>query len=130
MWIPEDEQVWSTLLGPYLTRDDVQKKLHVSGLDGIDALVRVGALIELPTSAGARYPAFQFMDREELNPTISRVASILASVVQTPYTIASWLVGAKPALLDGKTPLEWLATDCSGDAVINAAQSLAVRLSR
>jgi hypothetical protein len=130
MWIPEDERLWATLLGPYLTREDVAARLHVTGPDGIDDLVRTGKVIELPTSMGARFPVFQFTETGELDPTISEVAGILADVVQTPYTIASWLKGAKPALLDGKTPIEWLAGDCDRDAVIAAAQSLATRLGR
>jgi hypothetical protein len=130
MWIPDDERLWEDLLGPYLTGEEVQEKLHLTAPHDIDALVRTGKVIELPTSVGARFPVFQFTEAGELDPTISEVAGILADVVQTPYTIASWLKGAKPALLDGKTPLEWLAGDCDRDAVIAAAQGLATRLGR
>jgi hypothetical protein len=48
-------------------------------------------------------------------------------VVETPYTIASWLKSPKESL-EGETPLRWLERGSKPDLVIEAAKLTAARL--
>jgi hypothetical protein len=60
------------------------------------------------------------------SPGLSRVVSELGGVVETPYTIATWLVTPEPDL-HGKAPIQLLCDGCV-DSVVTAAARYADRL--
>lgn len=126
--VPKEQERWRQLLGPYFDGAAVKQQLGLATSEEVTKLVEQKRILALPTTNGVAYPAFQFTDKGKLNPTISRVVSILDEVVATPYTTASWLKGSKPNLLGGETPLEWLANNRDPECVIEAAEITASRL--
>ena len=125
----EDESFWRAYLDPVLDAEAVGKYLGLASVGDVQALVGQNKLLAVPAASGFLYPAFQFR-AGKTDPTISRVVGILGRVVVTPYTIATWLKGAKPDLLEGKTPLEWLESGGDPNRVVAAAELAAARLDR
>src|SRR3954447_1247395 len=74
------------------------------------------------------YPAFQFSPNGRLYPEIAKILEIFSDVVETPYTIASWLVSPQD-LLEGETPIAWLRAGKDSSQVLAAAQRSAGELS-
>ena len=127
--IVEDESFWQAYVAPTLDAAEVSTYLGLGSVGAVATLTEQHRLLAVPMSSGPRYPAFQFR-AGEADPAIGRVVGILGEVVATPYTIASWLKGAKPDLLGGKTPLEWLESGGDPERVVAAAELAAAGLDR
>jgi hypothetical protein len=118
--------LWAQHLGPtYPTRHVC--KLFNSTKQAVSDRVRRGTLLALRNEAGELvYPAFQFGPDGQPLRGIAGVVGALRDVVETPYTIAAWLV-APEAELDGSTPIDELRHG-RAKAVSEAAQHYAARL--
>jgi hypothetical protein len=99
--------LWAQHLGPaYPTRH--VRKLFKSSKQAVSDRVRRGTLLALRNDAGELvYPAFQFGPDGQPLPGIADVIAAFKGAVETPYTVAAWLV-APDAELDGSTPIEQL----------------------
>lgn len=99
--------IWAQHLGPaYPTR--LVRELFKSSKQAVSDRVRRGTLLALPTEGGELvYPAFQFGTDGQPLPGIAEVIGALKDAVETPYTIATWLVSPE-AELDGSAPIEQL----------------------
>lgn len=127
-WAPEDDKRWREVLGPLLGVDEVQQRLGLSSRRELDKMVRRNQLLALPTPDGQIvYPAFQFDEHGRVYPSIERIMRIFDGIVQTPYTVASWLRGPKD-YLEGETPIRWLQLERDDDPVIAGAEVAAARL--
>lgn len=125
----DDEAFWRAHLAPLFDDAEVAALLGLSSRRDVRALAERGELLVVPTSAGRRYPALQF-PRGRAEPAIARVIAIMDGVVATPYTTAAWLRDARPALLAGQSPLDWLANGGEPDAMVAAAENAAARLAQ
>lgn len=127
--VAADEPFWRAYLAPLLAPEGVGPYLGLGSVREVRRLTEQNKPLAVPTAAGLLYPVFQFI-AGGTDPTISRLVDILAEVVATPYTTASWLNGAQPEFLEGKTPLECLASGGDPERVIAAADLVAARLDR
>jgi hypothetical protein len=118
--------LWARQLGAaYGTRN--VRALLKSSKRTVNDRVRRGTPLALRDEAGERvYPAFQFGPDGQPVPGIADVISALGDVVETPHTIAAWLVSPE-AELDGRTPIEELRHGRS-ELVSDAARHYAARL--
>jgi hypothetical protein len=99
--------LWAQHLGPaYPTRH--VRKLFKSSKQAVSDRVRRGTLLAFRNEDGELvYPAFQFGPDGQPVRGIAGVVGALRDVVETPYTIAAWLVSPE-AELDGSTPIDQL----------------------
>lgn len=117
-----DDRAWFEQLGPAYRPADVAELLAKSK----QAVSADHRLLRLEMrSGGVGYPAFQF-DGRRLLPGVGEVVRTLSPVVETSWTIASWLTSPQPALA-GSTPLERLRAG-EVDAVVGAARHFAQAL--
>jgi hypothetical protein len=124
---PSDNALWLELIGPLLETEQVQQMLGLSREEVEEATSRK-LLLALKNQRGAiRYPAIQFSSSGELLPAISAILEIFDGAVQTPSTVASWLVSPKE-YLDGDTPVAWLRGGRNPRVVIAGAEQAAARL--
>ncbi len=120
---------WSQVLGPLFDVEQAQTVLKVKSRQAVSDLAKRGRLLALGGPGGRkRYPAFQFNSTGRPYPEIQKVIEIFSGVVQTPYTIASWLVSPQD-LLAGETPVSWLQTGKDSSQLVAAAQRSAGELS-
>ncbi len=120
------EAAWRKVLGPLLEIGQVQELL---GPQDVSDLTRRGYLLVLPGFGGRKlYPAFQLSPNGHPYPEIEKILEIFLDVVETPYTIASWLVSPQD-LLEGETPIAWLRAEKDSSQVLRAAQRSAGELS-
>jgi hypothetical protein len=124
---PARAAIWEEYFGPHLQADEVQRRLGLTDVQQVNRLAKQRRILAFRSGNTAAYPSFQFTERGELDPTISQVVMILSEVVETPYTIASWLKSPKESL-EGDTPLRWLERGLNPDLVIEAAKLTAARL--
>ena len=105
-----------------LSVEGVRELLGLANLDEVDALVRQGCLLALPTMSGKpAFPALQFTRDRRVLAGIAEVLAVLAPAVFTPFTIASWLMAPQPLLAE-TTPVDWLTAGKSLDLVLEAAR--------
>jgi hypothetical protein len=118
--------LWARHLGPaYSTRQVCE--MFGSSKQAVSDRVRRGTLLALPSDGGeVTYPAFQFGPDGQPLPGVPEVIAALRDVVQTPHTIAAWLV-APDVELAGSTPVEELRLGRS-KIVAEVAQHYAARL--
>lgn len=95
-----DDRAWTAQVGPVYRQADVAALLGKSK-QAISADPRLLKLVLRNGEVG--YPVFQFDGRRQLSG-IRDVIDTLATVVATPWTIASWLTSPS-ADLDGQTPV-------------------------
>lgn len=118
--------LWAQHFGPtYSTR--LVRELFKSSKQAVNDRVRRGTLLALKTEGGdVVYPAFQFGPDGQPLAGIAEVIGALRDAVETPYTIAAWLVSPE-AELEGSTPIEQLRLGRS-DVVAQVARHYAARL--
>jgi hypothetical protein len=89
-----DDQAWADQVGPVYRQGDVAGLLGKSkqAVSGDRRLLR----LEL-RSGTIGYPAFQFDGRQQ-TPGLGAIVEPLLPVVQTSWTIASWLTSPQPDL--------------------------------
>ena len=118
--------LWARHLGPaYPTR--LVCELFNCSKQAVNDRVRRGTLLALRTEGGEIvYPVFQFGTDGQPLPGIAQVIAALRDVVQTPYTIATWLASPE-AELEGRTPIEELRLGRS-ELVAQVARHYAARL--
>lgn len=126
----EDGRFWVDYLAPFLGESEVRAYLQLSSTGEVERWRRQGRLLAVSTDGGWVFPAFQF-EAGAVEPTIAHAIATLHPVVESPATIASWLKAARPSLLDGKTPLQWLREGGDpGQILAAAAEAAAARLDR
>lgn len=110
-----DDQAWAEQIGPVYRQADVAELLGKSkqAVSADDGVLRLQM-----RSEAVGYPAIQF-DGRRLLPGVRDVVTILSPVVETTWTIASWLTSPQ-RLLQNERPIDRLhAGDV--DAVVAAA---------
>lgn len=113
------EAAWRKALGPLLETGEAQELLHPQD---VSDLTKRGCVLVLPGFGGRNlYPAFQFSLDARPYPEIAKILEIFSDVVETPYTIASWLVSPQD-LLEGETPIAWLRAGKDSSQLLAAAQ--------
>ncbi len=122
--------VWHKHLGPLYTSKQVRELTGRGTRQSVSELVRRHRLLALPQPDGRlAFPAFQFGAGGRRLPGLERVLENFEGAVETPYTVASWLVTPEP-LLEGETPVEWLRRGRAEEPVLEAARRYAARLER
>lgn len=124
---PAREAIWEEYFGPYLQPEDVRRQLGHTDPRQLIRLTKQRRILAFQRGSGTVYPSFQFTRQGEVDPAISQVVMILSDIVETPYTVASWLRSPKDSL-EGETPLRWLERGLDPDRVIEAARLTAARL--
>jgi hypothetical protein len=121
------EAAWRQLLGPLL--DTAQVRAILNPEDRQDDPSKRARLLVLPGFDGRKlYPAFQLDLNGRPYPEIAAIVEIFSDAIETPYTIASWLLSPQD-LLEGETPIAWLQAGKDSTQVLEAAQRSAVKLS-
>jgi hypothetical protein len=124
------ESLWGKYLGPLLRVEDVQLLLRSSNPEAVSSLTLRGQLLALDVSGGRKvYPAFQFSKEGRPFPELPEVLRIFEGAVETPYTIASWMVTPQP-LLDAKSPAAWMQEGGNPELLFEAARRAAWRLAQ
>jgi hypothetical protein len=122
------ELLWEREVGPLVTTSQLQDLLR-SSRQAINERVRNHRILALPREKGNYvYPLWQFGPSSQPLPGIAEIVRLFAEVVETTWTIASWLVAKEPEL-DGRAPIEALRRGETGDAFA-AARHYAERLRR
>lgn len=104
-----DDSAWASQIGPAYQEDAVADLLRLS----VQQVRAHEGLLRLTERSGTVvYPAFQF-DGHRLLDGISEVVSVMAPVVASRWTIASWLTSPQPAL-DGDRPVDRLRSGDNG----------------
>lgn len=117
-----DDRAWAEQIGPAYRQRDVAELLGKSK----QAVSEDRRLLRLEMRSGAiGYPAFQF-DGRRLLGGLADVVAMLNPVVETPWTVASWVTSAQPAL-GGARPIDLLRAGDS-DPVMAAVRRLAAAL--
>ncbi|MGH2350675.1 MAG: hypothetical protein ACRDJN_03560 [Chloroflexota bacterium] len=120
--------LWRRHVGMLLDTHQVQQLLGGRTRQAVSDLVKRHRLLALPAADGRlHFPAFQFSPSGRPYPVIATVLDIFKDSALDPHTTASWFVTAK-ALLDGKSPAEWLRDGGDPQAVMEAARRTAGRL--
>lgn len=119
------ELLWGRELGPVVNTSQVGELLRCSR-QAVNERVHRGTILALAAPGGYAFPLFQFTGGGQPVPGISRVVKAFADAVETPHTIAAWLVAPEPEL-DGKAPIELLRRG-QADQAVTAAERYAERL--
>lgn len=128
--VPPSTAAWEQHLGPLYDGEQAQAVLGVRSRQAVSDLARRGRLLALDSKSGRRlYPAFQFSASGRSYPEIARVLEAFGNKVETPYTIASWLVSPQDHL-DGETPAAWMRARRDPRPLLTAAYRAADALAR
>src|SRR3954471_24785516 len=93
------EAVWGRHLGPLF--DVEQVKALLGSRQDVSDLAERGRLLVLDASGDRQlYPAFQFGPDGRPYPELASVLAAFEGAIETPYTLASWLVSPQD-LLEG-----------------------------
>jgi hypothetical protein len=124
------EAVWGRQLGPLFDLEQTKAALGVGTRQAVSDLAKRGRLLALDASGGRKlYPSFQFSPSGRPYPEIARVLEIFAGQVETPYTIASWLVSPQD-FLRGETPAAWMRSGHEPEPLYESARRAAARLAQ
>lgn len=124
------EAVWGRHLGPLFDLEQTKTALSVTTRQAVSDLAKRGRLLALDASGGRKlYPAFQFSSNGRPFPEVAGVIEIFGSVVETPYTLASWFVSPQD-LLGGETPAAWIRSGREPEPLYEAARRSAAQLAR
>jgi hypothetical protein len=122
------EAVWGHHLGPLFDVEQVKAVLAVGSRQAVSDLAKRGRILALDASGQRKlYPAFQFGPGGRPYPEMARVLEIFAGVVETPYTVASWLVSPQD-LLAWETPAAWMCARRDPERLLEAARCAAAAL--
>jgi hypothetical protein len=114
-----DDRAWAEQLGPVYRQSDVADLLGKSK----QAVSADAGLLKLELRSGRLgYPVFQF-DGRRLLPGMRAVVETLTPVVETSWTIASWLASPQPSW-QGQRPLDRLRAG-ETEEVVAAARRMA-----
>ena len=119
------ELLWGRELGPTAGASQVGELLGCSR-QAINERVHRHTILALPAPTGYAFPLFQFTGSGQTVPGISEVIRALSDAVETPHTIAAWLVAPEPEL-GGEAPIEMLKRG-EADPAVTAAERYAERL--
>ncbi len=120
--------VWGRHLGPMFDAEQAKTVLGVSSRQAVSDLAKRGRLLALGAAGGRkRYPAFQFGKDGRPYGDLVPILALFAAVVETPYTIASWLVSPNP-LLGNEAPVAWMRSGRDSARLREAAHRAAERL--
>lgn len=115
-------------LGPLFDIGQVKILLGVDSRQAVSDLTKRGRLLALGISAQRKlYPAFQFGPGGWPYPELASVLAIFAGVIETPYTVAFWLISPQD-LLEGETPLAWMRVRRDSERLLEAARRAAAPL--
>jgi hypothetical protein len=124
------EAAWKDHLGPLLDGEEVRSILGVRSRQAVSDLATRRRLLALPQS-GRRvvYPAFQFGPTGRPFEALPRVLAEFSTrrAAESRWTIASWFVTPQ-AVLDGRTPAQWLRAGRDPERVVLAARRSAARM--
>ncbi len=119
---------WDRHLGPMFDAEQAKMMLGVSSRQAVSDLAKRGRLLALEVGRGRkRYPAFQFGEDGRPHGDLVPILALFAPVVETPYTIASWLVSPNP-LLENETPVAWMRSGRPSARLQEAARRAVQRL--
>lgn len=122
------ESVWNRHLGPLFNAEQVAALLGVRSRQAVSDLARRGRLLALETASGRKlYPASQFARGGRPYPELASILKIFAGVVETPYTIASWLASPN-SMLGDVPPIVWMREGRGSDQLLEVARRNAARL--
>lgn len=119
------ELLWRRELGPVANTSQVGELLRCSR-QAVNERVHRRTILALAAPGGYVFPLFQFTGSGQPVPGISQVIRAFADAVETPHTVAAWLVGPEPEL-EGEAPIELLKRGRTDEAV-TAAERYAERL--
>ena len=118
-----DDAAWAAQIGPALSEAGVARLLGRS----VDDVRGDPDLLRLPQREGGRvYPVVQFGEDGAPVAGVAAVLMVLAAVVGTPWTAASWLTSANRRL-NGARPIDALRRG-EVAAVLSLAQQAAADL--
>lgn len=122
------EAVWGRQLGPLLDVEQVKAVLAVGSRQAVSDLARRGRLLALDATGGRKlYPAFQFGLDGRPYPELAQLLAGFRDAVETPYTVASWLVSPQD-LLEGETPAAWMRSRRDPERLLEAGRRAAAAL--
>ena len=122
------ETIWSEILGPLLTTEQVQSLMGPDSRQAVGDLARKSRILVLDGSNGRNlFPSFQFDPEGQPYSVMAKVVTVFSEVVETPYTIASWFVSPQD-LLDGETPVAWMRSQKDPSRLLAAAKRSAGEL--
>ncbi|MCP3958634.1 MAG: DUF2384 domain-containing protein [bacterium] len=122
------DSVWKRHLGPMFDAEKAKVVLGVSSRQAVSDLAKRGRLLAIDAAGGRkRYPAFQFGQDGRPYPELPAILEIFADVVETPHTVASWLVSPNSAL-GNETPIVWMRSGREPRRLRDAARRSAERL--
>jgi hypothetical protein len=122
------EAVWGRHLGPLFDVEQVKAVLAVGSRQAVSDLAKRGRLLALDASGGRKlYPAFQFGPDGRPYPELARILAAFEGAIETPYTVASWLVSPQD-LLEGETPAAWMRLRRAPELLQEAARRAAAAL--
>jgi hypothetical protein len=122
-------QAWENELGPLLSG------LHVRTLLGGVSRQRIGELLQSQRLIGLRdgdgrrrFPAFQFVDGQPVEPIISAFWVVAEGTV-SEWTAGAWCVAPDEGL-DGETPAAWARAGGDPERLLRVARQDRARLSQ
>ncbi len=120
--------VWGRHLGPMFDAEQAKTVLGVTSRQAVSDLAKRGRLLALDAAGGRkRFPAFQFGEDGRPHSALVSILELFAPVVETPYTIASWLVSPN-LLLENETPVAWMRSGRPSARLQEAARRAVQRL--
>lgn len=119
------ELLWGRELGPMVNTSQVSELLSCSR-QAVNERVHRHTLLALPAPTGYAFPLFQFTGSGRPVAGVSEVIRALSDAVETPQTIAAWLVAPEPEL-GGDAPIEVLKRG-EIEPAVTAAERYAARL--
>ena len=122
------EAVWGRHLGPLFDLEQAKAVLAVGSRQAVFDLAKRGRLLALDAAGGRKlYPAFQFGPDGRPYPELAPVLAAFSGAIETPYTLASWLVSPQD-LLEGETPAAWMRSRRDPERLQEAARRAAAAL--
>ena len=122
------DSVWGRHLGAMFDAEQAKVVLGVSSRQAVSDLAKRGRLLAVDAASGRKlYPAFQFGKGGRPYLELVAILKLFQGVVETPYTIASWLASPN-TLLGNETPIDWMRSGRESALLQEAARRDAERL--
>lgn len=124
------EAAWRNHLGPLLDAKQVQELMGVRTRQAVSDLRTRHRILGLTRQDGrVIYPAFQFGPGGRPFAELPEILRILSEQSADPWTVASWFVTPQ-ALLEDRTPAEWLRRRNEPERLLRAARRSGARLAK